>query len=141
MTPRALILLSVTALLCACGGQKSPIEVANAWSPAAPPTASTLAVYADITAHEADTLLGISAPVATMAQLHATSEEGGMMRMREVPQLVLARNETVHLAPGGMHLMLMDVSAVPQAGDHIALVLHFAKAGDVNVDAQVRAAN
>ncbi len=140
MNLRALILLPATWLLCACGGQTPPIEGANAWSPAAPPTATTLAVYADITAHQADTLLGISTPAATMAQLHATSEEGGMMRMREVPQLVLSQNETVHLAPGGMHVMLMDVRAVPQAGEHIALVLHFAKAGDVSVDAQVRAA-
>ncbi len=140
MNLRTLILLPAAWLLCACGGQTPPIQVANAWSPAAPPTATTLAVYADITAHQADTLLGISTPAATMAQLHATSEEGGMMRMREVPQLVLSQNETVHLAPGGMHVMLMDVRAVPLAGAHIALVLHFAKAGDVSVDAQVRAA-
>lgn len=140
MIPRTRIIAAVALLLCACSGnQPAAIDIADAWSPAAPPTASTLAVYADITAHRADTLLSVSTPAAGSAQLHATTDDNGMMRMREVPQLQLVANQTVHLAPGGMHLMLMDIREVPAAGAQIPLTLHFAEAGDITVEAQVRA--
>lgn len=40
--------------------------------------------------------------------LHETAQVEGVNRMREVPRLVLPVNGKVALAPGGLHLMLMQ---------------------------------
>ncbi len=139
MTPQPYLLMLLLVSLAACGksGDRS-IEITNAWSPAAPPGASVIAVYADLSAHHSDTLTAVSTPIAGSAQIHSTSEENGMMRMRSISQLELKQGEIVHLEPGGMHLMLSGLRQVPMAGTNIPLTFHFAKAGDITVTVIVR---
>ena len=134
------IVLSLSVLFSACAKTSGPaVEVSQAWSPLAPPGATVIAVYADIAAHRSDTLLSVSTPLAGSAQLHSSVEEAGMMKMRPVTRLEVRQGETVHLAPGGMHLMLMDIRQPLAAGAQLPLTFHFENAGDVPVTAQVRA--
>ena len=123
--------------LAACSPQQSGIEVKDAWSPAAPPGAGAIAVYAQLVIHDDDTLLRVSSSQASMAEVHATFEEGGMMRMRPVDKLDVKQGEAVSFKPGGMHLMLMGVNESPPAGAAVDVTFHFAKAGDVVASAQV----
>ena len=65
--------------------------------------------------------------------------ENGMMTMREMAQgLPLPAGEAVALAPGGAHLMLMDLTAPLVAGETLPLTLDFADAAPVTVQAKVR---
>ena len=130
----------VVLMLAACA--KSPssgIKIEDAWSPAAPPGAAALAVYAQIVPAQDDTLLRVSSPAAAKAELHATLEHNGMTQMRPVGAMPITDGTTVKLEPGGMHLMLMGPRESVAAGATIPVVFHFAKAGDVTVNAQVRA--
>jgi len=137
---RRLLLLSMFMLGACAKTPGAAVQVADAWSPLAPPGATTVAIYADISASHADSLTSISTPLAASAQLHASVEENGMMKMRAVPQLDLKEGETVHLSPGGMHVMLMGVQQPLAVDASIPLVFHFARAGDIAVTARVRAA-
>jgi copper(I)-binding protein len=69
--------------------------------------------------------------------------EGGMMRMRAVDKLALPAGKAVELAPGGYHVMLMDLAKPLQEGDTVPLRLTFedkaGKRSTVEVKAQVRA--
>ncbi len=135
-------LLCAVMLLAACSKTtQAPIAVSDAWSPLTPPGATVAAVYAEIAARQADTLLSASSTVAETTQLHSILEENGMMQMRPVPQLALHAGETVRFEPGGLHLMLTGLRQPLPAQSQFALVLHFAKAGDVTVTVQVRAAD
>jgi len=137
---RIFSVLCVGALLAACGARnREPIEVRKAWSPAAPPGSSVGAVYAELVAHDADTLLGASTPAARQVDMHATLEEGGMMKMRQLQQLELQPGQRVMFEPGGMHMMLMDFQQALPAGAHFPLTLRFAKAGAVTVSVTVTA--
>jgi periplasmic copper chaperone A len=134
-------LLATILTLAACSRISGPgIEIRDAWSPAAPPGASVVAVYAQIVCNRSDTLLRVSTSVASETQMHVTSEDKGMMRMRPVPRLELKAGETVRFEPGGMHLMLTGLQQPLPPGTSIPMTFHFANAGDIAVTATVQSA-
>jgi len=86
------------------------LGVTDAWIRAAPPGATMLAGYATL-ANSGDapvTILTTQSDAFRMASLHETVVEEGVSKMRELHRLVVAPGESVTLAPGGKHLMLMQ---------------------------------
>jgi copper(I)-binding protein len=83
------------------------------------------------TGSTADTLLGASSAVATHAMLHGTEGGGGAMTM--LSEVVIPASDSVVMAPGGLHLMFEGVQRRIVAGDTVAVVLRFARAGEVTV--------
>ena len=79
----------------------------------------------------ADTLLGASSTVATHAMVHGTEGGGGAMTM--LSEVVIPAGDSVVMAPGGLHLMFEGVQRRIVAGDTVAIVLRFARAGEVSV--------
>lgn len=141
MAPRRSLLMAALALIAlhGCGQTHSPpVTVRDAWSPAAPPGAAVVAVYGELIARRDDVLIRITTPMADTVELHATSEENGMMKMRPVTRLELKAGIPVQLAPGGMHLMVMGVRESIAAGGEIPLTFEFEQAGTVTIDAQVK---
>ena len=106
----------------------------------APPTTSEAAGYFTIVNHgsRADTLLAIRSPLAAGAMVHGQQPDGGMVRMEHIAAPVVPPRDSLVLAPGGMHLMLMTLDHLPRAGDSIAVTLTFARAGDLTVTLPVR---
>ncbi len=86
----------------------------------------------------ADRLLSASSPVAGRVELHATTTQGNVARMRPVENLELPPNRTVTLQPLGMHLMLFDLKAPLVAGQSFPLTLKFREAGEITVDVSVQ---
>ena len=107
--------------------------------PSTRPTAAgapAAAGYMDITntGRTADRLVSVTTPHAARAEIHQSSMEGGMMRMKALPQGVeIPAGGKVSLAPGGLHVMLFAPKAAVAPGDRIPLTLTFAKAGKVTV--------
>jgi hypothetical protein len=85
-----------------------------------------------------DRLLSVTADVAQMAELHETKEQGGMMEMSPVEFITVPANGQVELKPGGLHIMLMGLSAPLDTGDQVTLTLKFERAGEITVAAEVR---
>lgn len=85
-----------------------------------------------------DRLVAVSSPEAARGEIHEMKTEDGVMRMRELTDgLPLPAGETVHLRPGGDHLMLFGLTRPLVAGDTISLTLTFEKAPPLGVRAQV----
>ena len=78
-----------------------------------------------LTATEPVTLLGAETPAAGIVEIHEMKLEGDVMKMRAADKLPLAPGKPLQLAPGGYHLMLMDLKAPFKPGSTIALTLHF----------------
>ena len=73
----------------------------------------------------------IDAGVAGRIELHEMALEEGVMRMFEVEGgIPLPAGETVTLAPGGLHLMLMGLPRALEAGGSHEVALTFAHAGE-----------
>ncbi len=68
-----------------------------------------------------------------------TMAGSGMMTMQEVASVPVPAGESVSFAPGGYHVMLMELAKPLEVGSSVPLTLTFAKAGEVQVTAEVRA--
>ncbi len=86
----------------------------NAWIRAPAPGQTIAAGYCDIIndGSEAAVIVGFTGP--RRVEMHETTDEHGMVRMRPLQRLTVAAGATVSLAPGGKHLMLFDFN--PGAG-------------------------
>jgi len=78
-----------------------------------------------------------STPVAATAEVHETTNDNGVMRMRPVPTLALEPGKSVTLTPGGYHLMLMGLKHPLKQGDSFPLTLTFAHAAPVTVQVSI----
>ena len=116
------------------------VTVENAWARATPPGAKLAAGYMTIrNAGGADRLVSVTSPAAEKVETHVTMKDGDVSRMREVKGYALPAKGRVELAPGGSHLMLVNIKAPLKEGDKVPLVLRFEKAGEVKTELSVRA--
>lgn len=86
-------------------------------------------------------LVELSTPLAGRAEVHRTTYEDGVMRMRHIEDLTLPAGQTVDFSPGGYHVMLMDVAEAPEVGSHFDLELIFEPGPTLNVSVEVRPVN
>lgn len=95
-------------------------------------TMPSSAAYVSIINHGkiADQLLGVTSKLARKTELHAVEMSNGVMTMREVEGgIYIPAGETVRLAPGGYHVMLMGLNAPLEAGSMFEITLFFDRAG------------
>ena len=117
----------------------SGVEVEEAWARPTPPAATVAAVYMTLRNRgAADRLLRLASPLAGRVELHQTSSEGGMMRMRQLPFAPVAAGGQLVAAPGGLHVMLLQLKRPLAAGEEFPLTLLFATAGEVRIKVKVR---
>lgn len=121
-------------------GAAAGLVVHDAWARPTSPIATVGAAYLTISNHgmATDRLLGASSPVAVEVQLHGSTDDNGVMRMRPVDALEIAPHGSATMDPGGMHFMLMELSAPLVAGSRFPLTLKFEHAGEVTVDVLVQ---
>jgi copper(I)-binding protein len=140
MTQAPLRVLTTLLLLApGFGFAAPPVTITAAWARATPPGVTTGAAYLTVTnGGAADRLLGASSPAARQVLLHAEMQEHGMQHMRPLESVEVPAHGNVELAPGHMHLMLVDIAAPLKPDATIKVTLHFEKAGDLTIDVPVR---
>jgi copper(I)-binding protein len=84
-----------------------------------------------------DTLISISTPAAKKAELHKHTMEGGLMRMRPAGAIEIAPGASAVLQPGGLHIMLMELTQPLVEGNSFPLTLNFERAGSVEVKVMI----
>lgn len=88
---------------------------------------------------QADRLLGARTAVAASVEIHRSTMDGNVMRMRAVEALPLPAKTTVKPMHGGeWHLMLLDLKAPLKDGDRFAVTLRFERAGEKDVSVWVQ---
>jgi copper(I)-binding protein len=121
-----------------------PAAVRDAWVRAPAPGQSIAGAYMELTASAKSALVSVTSPVAARGEMHSTSMEGGIMRMRPADRIELPRGKTVKLEPGGLHVMLIDLKRTLKSGEKVPLVLTVQRAdgsrATLTVQAEVRAA-
>ncbi|QNM82631.1 copper chaperone PCu(A)C [Sphingomonas sabuli] len=131
-------------LLTACSGEAPAPDVAvqDAWVRATLPGQSVGAAYLTIANRGGgtDRLVGVSTPAGNAA-LHASTMDGGVMRMRALDGLDIPANATVDLKPHGTHVMITGVAQPLSTGQSVPLRLTFERSGVRDVTAAVRPGN
>ena len=147
MTPFSKIAIAVFWLVTAGVGaavaqefKSGELSIDRPWMHATPAGAKVAAGYMTIMNKGAapDRLIGASTSAAGRVEVHEMAMKDAEMTMRPVPGgLAIEPGKSVTLAPGGYHLMLMELKAHKQ-GDKIPATLEFEKAGNVNVTFDVQ---
>jgi periplasmic copper chaperone A len=120
--------------------QLGDLVISQAWSRATPGGAKIGAGYLTIEnmGSVADRLMGGSGDVAARIEVHEMAMSNGVMTMRPLDKgLAIEPGKTVKLAPGGYHLMLIDLKNPLKQGDKVPLMLEFEKAGNVKLSLDV----
>jgi len=86
-----------------------------------------------------DAIVSASTAAAARVEFHQTTLTDGMARMRPLREIVVPARGKVLVAPGGIHLMLVDLTAPLRAGANVPLILQFRRAGRVEVQLAVQA--
>ena len=127
----AAALLAVSAFAQAHEYNAGQLHIEHPWALALPPTSPNGAAYFVVQNHgkENDTLLGADTPRAASAEVHEHVHKNGMMSMQKVDSVDVAPGKDLRFAPGGYHLMLMDLKAPLQPGAGVPVTLSFRTAG------------
>lgn len=139
------ILLPILAIVFFLNGQASAADsqnaaptVSQAWARATPAAIKIGAAYVTITAGQhADRLVGASSAIADRVEIHTHKMDGDKMSMAKIADIEIPASGTVKFGPGGHHFMLFDLRRPLKEGEDLQLVLEFAKAGKVDVKAQI----
>ncbi len=111
------------------------LVITQAWSRATPGGAKIAGGFLTIENKGAapDRLVSGSGDFAGKVEIHEMAMNNGVMTMRPLDKgLAIEPGKTVKLAPGGHHLMLMDLKKPLKQGDKVPLTLEFEKAGKVD---------
>lgn len=115
------------------------IQVTEAWSRATAPQAQVGGGYVTVrnNGDTPDRLVGASSEVAQVVELHEHLHENGVMKMRPVAAIEIPAHGSVAFAPGGYHIMLLNLKAPLAAGRCFPVTLAFEKAGPLTVQLRV----
>jgi copper(I)-binding protein len=117
------------------------LVITQAWSRATPNGAKIAGGYLTIEnkGTAPDRLVGGSGDIAGKVEIHEMAMNSGVMTMRPLDKgLAIEPGKTVKLAPGGYHLMIMDLKGPFKQGDKVPLTLEFEKAGKVTLSLEVQ---
>lgn len=114
-----------------------PVAITKGWARATPPGSTVGVVYAQLTAAREDEILSVTTPLAERVEIHVSTQEDGVARMRRVERLKLPAGEPVRFAPGGYHLMLVGLREPLVAGRSLDVTFTFRAAGSVTARAQI----
>ena len=132
------------------------VAVTEPWVRATAPSAMTAAVYMTLKSEAGNALMGATVPstIAGSVQLHKTTATSGtsttkmsggsttsmshtsttsMLGMKQVMSIPLPAGKSVQLAPGGYHIMLMNLAKPITSGEQIPVTLKFAKGAAMTV--------
>ena len=104
-----LVPLLLTLFLVACGAPQPPLVVTDLEVTKPMPGRQMSAGFLVLTNNTGEDILisSVTSPQFASVEIHETTTEDGIARMREIGELLVPANGSVTLERGGKHLMLM----------------------------------
>lgn len=138
---RLAVLLAAVPAVAASQEPASPLRFQNGWARPQAETSRPSGGYITVENTGRDTVVitGASCAGAARTEIHEMVTQDGMMRMRRLPELVVAPGATVQLRPGGMHIMLMGLTEPLVAGRSLACTITLRDGSTVATSLAVRA--
>ncbi|SEI46841.1 hypothetical protein SAMN05421831_102183 [Allopseudospirillum japonicum] len=101
------------------------LEVKDAYARAMPAGQPNSAAFMQLNnpTDEARALVSAQSSVAGVVELHTHVHEAGVMQMRKIDQIQVPAGASTQLAPGGLHIMLINLQQELSEGSQIDLQL------------------
>lgn len=140
----AACLLAAAVLLVVAGAvdAQAPLTVTGAWVREPVPGRPSTAAYAVVENRGSNDvqIVGASADIAGVAEIHEMVRSGDMMKMAPVKSVTVPAKANVELKPGGLHVMLFDLKKPLKDGDTVTLTFRTSGGATVRAAATVRKA-
>ena len=120
------ILVALVACVLAPLTAFAQVTVKDPWVRGTVAGQNATGAFMQLSSNADTSLVAVASPVAKVVEIHSMTHEGGVMKMRAVSALPVAAGKPVDLAPGGYHVMLMDLVQPLKEGDKVPLTLTFA---------------
>ena len=129
--------LAVSALALA---GESALRIDDPYIRLVPPGTTTTGAF--MTIHNASNaerkLVKATSPISDKVQLHTHMNENGVMKMREIPEIVVPASGKVELKPGSYHIMLIEMKSELKEDDRVPISMSFDDGSTSEVEATVR---
>ena len=132
-------LVTAAVLAFASLSVHAQVVVKDAWARATVPAAKASGAFMQIESKTDARLVGVSSPVA-MAELHQMSMQDNRMAMAHVDAIDLPAGKAVQLAPGGYHVMLMQLKRQLKEGETVPVTLVIEQKGGKRDSVEVQVA-
>jgi len=132
----ALIALIFYALPCSA----AKLQITEAWIKNLPMVVPMRAGYMNIYNNQTRTIniVWLKSEAFAGIEIHRSVEKDGMMSMHPVSVLAISSGETVRLAPGGIHLMMMNPLITLVPGNKIVVTVGYDDQSTQNIEMIVR---
>ncbi|MBC7944774.1 MAG: copper chaperone PCu(A)C [Burkholderiales bacterium] len=140
-----LALLGLLPLLAVCATVRADevVTVTDAWVRATAPGQTVTGAFLEISSPVRVRIVGVESEIAESAEIHLSAMDNGVMKMREVEKIEVPANQALRFAPGGYHIMLIDLKKPLARGDKVPLAIKLERADktriEVSFEATVRA--
>lgn len=129
VTQLALVMIAI-GFAGACPAQTNDKSVpmptvSDVWVKPTIPGGSVSAAYMQIKSATPVKLVKAESSVAGIVEIHDMKMNHGVMEMKALETVDVEPGKVVRLAPGGMHVMLMNVKKPIRKGDKVRLTLTF----------------
>jgi copper(I)-binding protein len=122
-------------------GSTALLEVRDPWVRASLNPRNTAAYMTLVNPTDQEiVIVSASSPAARVVEMHEMAMEAGTMRMRRVERIAVPAHGTARLAPGSLHLMLIDLPRPVAAGEQVAITLRLVDGREVRIEAPVKSA-
>jgi hypothetical protein len=117
------------------------VSVEQPWSRATPPGAKIGVGFMLLknAGAAAERVVAVTSPLAGRVEMHVTTRDGDVMKMRQVESFDVPAGGSFDLKPGGAHLMLVDLHRPFKQGEKVPLTLKLEKGGELKVELTVEA--
>lgn len=115
--------LFICLLFAGIAEAKENIQVSDAWVRATVPGQEVSGAFFSVKSLRSAKLIKVESSIADSVEIHTMTMKNGVMEMRELKTLALPAGKFVKLAPGELHLMLLDLRRQLKLGDKIPLKL------------------
>lgn len=125
------------------GAVDDQISIADGFVREVPPNQTISAAF--MTLHNEDMsdhkLVSASSPAAKVVELHTHSNDNGVMKMRQIPEISVPAGGEAFLKPGGLHIMLIDLTGPLATNKPVPVTLKFEDGSEKTVSLPVKSVN
>ena len=133
------LITAALTTVCAVSALAQNVTITNAWARATVQGQKATGAFMTLTAKDNAKLVGVSSPVAGVAEIHEMKVEKDVMKMAALPNgLDLPAGKAVELKPGSYHVMLMDLKAPLTKDSTVPVTLTFQDAKGVKSNAELK---
>ena len=133
------LITAALTTVCAASAFAQNVTVTDAWARATVQGQKATGAFMKITAKDNAKLVGVSSPVAGVAEIHEMKVEKDVMKMAALPNgLDLPAGKAVELKPGSYHVMLMDLKAPLAKDTTVPVTLTFQDAKGVKSNLELK---